>query len=236
MTRTVEPSRRKRFLYKAKGRARTRSPSPPLPSPPSPVFVSQTSAAASSSSGASNCLSAPSEAWKRSRTPESASDDDDDDDDDDETSEPPAKRQKRNGPRPLLREGAFYEYPSAPAPPIPAQRHDIHQNGDDDEEEEEPQTVHVNLIRSFLDQVQDLDVSSWLTRGPSDSKGADDDDDDGLFERGSSRMPRAELQDGPRRRKRRYRVRGGARADDEHGAMARRSTLGCTSPRVVSRT
>ena len=230
MTRTVEPSRKKRFLYKAKGRARTRSPSPPLPSPPSPVFVSQTSAAASSSSGASNCLSAPSAARKRSRTPKSASDDDDDD-----TSEPPAKRQKRNGSRPLLREGAFYEYPSAPAPPIPAQRHDIHQN-DDDEVEEEPQTVHVNLIRSFLDQVQDLDVSSWLTRGPSDSKVAVDDDDEGLFERGSSRMHRAELQDGPRRRKRRYRGRGGARADDEHGAMARRSTLGCASPRVVSRT
>ena len=226
MTQTLVPSRRSRFLYKAKGKARAESPSPPLPSSPSPVFVSQTGAAASSSR-ASNCLSA---ARKRSRTPESASDDDDDD-----TSEPPTKRQKKNKPRPLRREGAFHEY-SAPLP-VPAQAEDIHQ--DDDK-------VHVNLIKSFLDQVQDLDIPGWLSRGSGITPpncdpfaGRNLADDDVFSERHSSWMPRAELQ-GARGRRR------GARADDDgpkalYGAESdddarRRPAFGCTSPCAVSRT
>ncbi|KAH9015104.1 hypothetical protein EDB84DRAFT_1527358 [Lactarius hengduanensis] len=181
---TVSP-RRRRFLYKAKGKARAQSPSPPpLPSSPSPVFVSQTGATASSSR-ASNCLVT----RKRSRTPESASDDDD----------TPTKRQKRepgNKPRPLRREGAFLHYS---APPLPAEDTD-----------QRRQTVHVNLVKSFLDQVQDLDVSSWLSRGsgitppncdPFVAARDEDDEDDGW-------TLRAELH-GARRRHR------GARVDDD---------------------
>lgn len=180
------PPRRRRFLYKAKGKARARSPSPPpLPSSPSPVFVSQTGAVASSSR-ASNCLVT----RKRSRTPESASDDD----------EPPTKRQKRepgNKRRPLRREGAFLHYPA----PLPAE----------DTDQRRRQTVRVNLIKSFLDQVQDLDVSGWLSRGsgiappncdPFVAARDDDDDDDGW-------TLRAELHGAARRRHR------GARVDDD---------------------
>ncbi|KAH9036470.1 hypothetical protein EDB85DRAFT_758347 [Lactarius pseudohatsudake] len=181
------PPRRRRFLYKAKGKARARSPSPPpLPSSPSPVFVSQTGAAASSS----NCLVT----RKRSRTPESASSGDDD---------TPTKRQKRepgnNKPRPLRREGAFLHY-SAP-PPLPAEDTD-----------QRRQTAHVNLVKSFLDQVQDLDVSGWLSRGSGitppncdpfvAARDDDDDDDDDDW------ALRAELH-GARRRHR------GARVDDD---------------------
>ncbi|KAH9170203.1 hypothetical protein EDB89DRAFT_1331529 [Lactarius sanguifluus] len=184
------PPRRRRFLYKAKGNARARSPSPPLPSSPSPVFVSQTGAVASSSR-ASNCLVT----RKRSRTPESASDDDDDD-----TPEPPTKRQKRapgNKPRPLRREGAFLHYSA----PLPAE----------DADDAQRQTVHVNLVKSFLDQVQDLDVSGWLSRGsgitppncdPFVAAHDDDDDDDDW-------TLRAELHGAARRRHR------GARVDDD---------------------
>ncbi|KAH8987196.1 hypothetical protein EDB92DRAFT_1152227 [Lactarius akahatsu] len=182
------PPRRRRFLYKAKGKARARSPSPPpLPSSPSPVFVSQTGAAASSSR-ASNCLVT----RKRSRTPESASDDDDDDDDD--TPEPPTKRQKRepgNKPRPLRREGAFLHYPA----PLPIE-----------ETDQQRQTAHVNLIKSFLDQVQDFDVSGWLSRGSPNCDpfvAARDDHDDGSW------TLRAELHGAACRRHR------GARVDDD---------------------
>ncbi|KAH8981200.1 hypothetical protein EDB86DRAFT_3087253 [Lactarius hatsudake] len=180
------PPRRRRFLYKAKGKARARSPSPPpLPSSPSPVFVSQTGAVASSSR-ASNCLVT----RKRSRTPESASGDDD-------TPEPPTKRQKRepgHEPRPLRREGAFIHYPA----PLPA------------EDTDHRQTAHVNLVQSFLDQVQDLDVSGWLSRGSGITPpncdpfvaARDDDDDDGW-------TLGAELRGAARRRHR------GARVDDD---------------------
>ncbi|KAI9449516.1 hypothetical protein BJY52DRAFT_1307180 [Lactarius psammicola] len=207
---TTLPLRQRKFLYKAKGKARAGSPSPPLSSSPSPVFVSQTAFAANSSR-ASDYLSA---SHKRSRTPESASDDDDD------TSEPPTKRQKKkigDNPRPLRREGAFIEY-SVPLP-VPAQE-DIYQNDDDDDK------IHVNLIKSFLDQIQDLDIiSSWFSRGsgsgitPSppkcdpftaarDQKFAADDDD--VFVERRSWMPRPELQDAGA-----YRRHRGARADDD---------------------
>ncbi|KAH9051507.1 hypothetical protein EDB87DRAFT_1664294 [Lactarius vividus] len=163
------PPRRRRFLYKAKGKARARSPSPPLPSSPSPVFVSQTGAVASSSR-ASNCLVT----RKRPRISESASDDDDYD-----TPDKPTNRQKREPgikPRPLRREGAFLHYSS----PLPA-------------EDTDDETVHVNLIKSFLDQVQDLDVSGWLSRGngitppncglfAARDDGGDGDDDEFFFE------------------------------------------------------
>lgn len=216
LSQTIVPSRRRQFLYKAKGKARARSPTPPLPSPPTPVYDSQAGAAVSSSY-ASDCFftSASSPATrKRTRSSESASDDDDDD-----TSEPPTKRPKKNRTRPLQREGAFYEYP---APPMPAQGEDMHDNEDD----AELQTVPVNLIKSFLDQVQDLDVSGWLPRGPfvACDKVAGDDE---LFERGSSWMP----QGGARRSR-------GARADDEPKALdgATRRVVDSTNPCAVSRT
>ena len=222
MSQTTVPSQRRQFPFKAKGRARTRSPSPSLPTPPSPVFVSQTGAAASSFRT--------SKTRKRSRTPESASDNDDDNND---TPEPPMKLQKKNRHRPLRREGAFYEYPT---PSMPAQQaEDIHQT-DDNDDVGEPQTVHINLVKSFLDQVQGLDVSGWLPHGPfvvcDNVADDDDDDDDELFERGS-RMPRAEPQGGARRKPRRGRGRG-ARAEVLDGAT-RRPALVSTS-RVVSRT
>ena len=143
MKQTIVPPREKQFLYKAKGKARAESPSPPLPSSLSPVFASQTSASTSSSC-ASNDLSVPAP-LELSRTPESASDNDDN------TSEPSTKRKEKqegNTPRPLDRKGAFSDYPT---PTLPAQ-----------EEGAEVQTVPVHLTKSFLDQVQDLDVSGCL--------------------------------------------------------------------------
>ena len=158
MNQTTVPPRQRQFLYKAKGKARAKSPSP------CPVFTSHTGACASSS-----CAPA---SRKRSRTPESESDDEGD-----ATTEPPTKRhkeQKRN--RPLKREGAFYIYPTPAEPPV----HD-HENDSDDAE-----PVHVNLVRSFLDQIEYLDddvpAKSWpLPRSSSskcDSFAARDNDDD----------------------------------------------------------
>ncbi|KAI9439304.1 hypothetical protein H4582DRAFT_130199 [Lactarius indigo] len=215
MTQTIVPPRRSRFLYKAKGKGRARSPSPPLSSSPSPVFVFQGGAAASSSR-APDCLPT----RKRLRTPES-------DDDDNGTSEPPPKRQKKElgkKPRPLRREGAFLHYPA----PLPAE--DTDQNDD-----AEGQTVHVNLIKSFLDQVQDFDVSGWLSRSSGitprtcDPFAARDDDGDGDGDEFAERRGwtmRAELHDARRRRR-------GARVDDD---ATRRPALGSTRSYAVSRT
>jgi hypothetical protein len=144
MNQTTVPPRQRQFLYKAKGKARAKSPSP---SPP-PVFASQTGACASSSRAPAS--------RKRSRTPESASDDKDD------TLEPPTKRH-----RPLKREGAFYIYPT---PATPAAAHD-HENDYSDAEPPQTETVQANLVRSFLDQVQDLEdvsASSWHPRDEDD--------------------------------------------------------------------
>ena len=215
MNRTIVPPRQRQFLYKAKGKARAKSPSPPLPLPPSLVFASQTGASASYSR-ASNYFSAPA-AGKHLRTPESPSDNDDDDDDD--TSEPPTKRQKTqkgNKPRPLVREGAFYNYPT---PATHSQ-----------EEDTEPQTVPVNLVKRFLDQVQDLDVSRWLPRTcdpftaeRDNNKDVEDDD----WAENRFWTLRAEPQSAARRR----RPRRGARADSgvELGDAMQLPALGSTN-------
>lgn len=208
MNETIVPPRQRRFAYKAKGKARAKSPSPPLPSPPSPALASHSGVSASSSHTSHN-LSA-SAARKRSRTYESASDDDDDDD----TPEPPTKRQKQigNKPRPLVREGAFYHYPT---PATPAQ----------EEEDAEPQTMPVNLVKCFLDQVQDLDVSHWPPRScdpytaeRDNDKVAEDDD----WAESSFWTQREAWRQRPRRG---VRVVGGVGSDD---AM-RRPALGSTN-------
>jgi hypothetical protein len=155
MNESIVPPRQRQFLFKAKGKARaTRSPSPILPMSPPPVLSSQINGASTSSSHASNNLPAP-VAPKRARTP----------DDDAAASEPPTKRRRA---RPLVREGAFYEYPT-PAQP-------------ENDSDADPQPVHMNLIGSFLEHVQDLDIAGWLPRGgrgnASDPFSARDEDDD----------------------------------------------------------
>ncbi|KAI0300655.1 hypothetical protein B0F90DRAFT_1722087 [Multifurca ochricompacta] len=188
---------------KGKGKARANSPSPESPSSPTPVFASRTHVPiGSSSSGAfdGNPSASASASRKRSLSPGNASDD-----------KPPIKRQKqerspqktigvlsspqqRKHRRPLRREGAF-DF-SKPPPPLPRWK-DIHRYDDHDRLLAKRHLIHVDLVKSCLDEIHNSDVSSWRSRPPvavtSDSSpgaGSSRGDRDGIALNGGPYTPR----------------------------------------------